>query len=37
VALGQLTGADADPAALVDVLLHGLTAARPDAPQQGGQ
>ena len=28
VALGQVTGADVDPAALVDVLLRGLTAHR---------
>jgi AcrR family transcriptional regulator len=37
VALGQVTGADTDPAAVVDVLLHGLTATPEDAPDQGGR
>jgi TetR/AcrR family transcriptional regulator, cholesterol catabolism regulator len=36
VALGQVTGADVDPAAVVDVLLRGLAATGRDAHQQGG-
>jgi TetR/AcrR family transcriptional regulator, cholesterol catabolism regulator len=36
VALGQVTGADTDPEAVVEVLLHGLTAGRPDAPEHRG-
>jgi AcrR family transcriptional regulator len=35
VALGQVTGAGPDPAAVVDVLLHGL-AARSENPRRGG-
>jgi hypothetical protein len=31
VALGQVTGAAVDPAAVVDVLLRGVTALRRDA------
>jgi AcrR family transcriptional regulator len=37
VALGQVTGADTDPAAVVDVLLHGLAAPRRHASRQGGR
>jgi AcrR family transcriptional regulator len=37
VALGQVTGAGADPAALADVLLHGLAATDADASGQGGR
>jgi AcrR family transcriptional regulator len=37
VAVGQVTGVDTDPAAVVDVLLHGLTATRPDAAEQEGR
>jgi AcrR family transcriptional regulator len=37
VALGQVTGADVDPAAVVDVLLHGLAVAPQDAPDRGGR
>ena len=37
VALGQVTGADVDPAAVVDVLLRGVAATGRDAPQQGGR
>jgi AcrR family transcriptional regulator len=37
VALGQVTGADTDPDAVVDVLLHGLTAPDDDARSRGGR
>lgn len=37
VALGQVTGAGVDPAAAVDVLLHGLAATPQDAPDRGGR
>jgi AcrR family transcriptional regulator len=37
VALGQVTGAAVDPAAVVDVLLRGVTAPRRDASHQGGR
>jgi AcrR family transcriptional regulator len=37
VALGQVTGADVDRTALVEVLLHGLTATPEDAPDEGGR
>jgi AefR-like transcriptional repressor, C-terminal domain len=36
LAFGQVTGSDADPAAMVDVLLHGVAAASGDAPVPGG-
>ena len=37
VALGQVTGADTDPAAVVEVLLHGLTAPEERGRFQGGR
>ena len=37
VALGQVTGADTDPEAVVDVLLHGLTAPDTHARSRGGR
>jgi hypothetical protein len=37
VALGQVTEADTDPDAVVDVLLHGLTAPDDDARSRGGR
>jgi AcrR family transcriptional regulator len=37
VALGQVTGAELDPAAVVDVLLHGLTAPDKRRRYQGGR
>jgi AcrR family transcriptional regulator len=37
VALGQVTGADTDPAAVVEVLLHGLTAPGKGGRFQGGR
>jgi hypothetical protein len=37
VALGHVTGAGVDPGAVVDVLLHGLTATPRDAAEQGGR
>jgi hypothetical protein len=37
VALGQLTGADTDPAAVVGVLLHGLAAPDKSSRFQGGR
>jgi AcrR family transcriptional regulator len=36
VALGQVTGTEVNPAAVVDVLLHGLAAPRRRASRQGG-
>ena len=36
VVLGLVTGADTDPEAVVEVLLHGLTAGHPDAPEHRG-
>jgi AcrR family transcriptional regulator len=37
VALGQVTGAGVDPAAVVDTLLHGLTAPETRGPNQEGR
>jgi AcrR family transcriptional regulator len=37
VALGQVTGTDTDPAAVVEVLLHGLTAPEKSGRFQGGR
>jgi AcrR family transcriptional regulator len=37
VALSQVTGAGVVPGAVVDVLLHGLTATPRDAAEQGGR
>jgi AcrR family transcriptional regulator len=37
VALGQVTGSDVDPTAVVDTLLHGLTAPEASGPNQGGR
>jgi AcrR family transcriptional regulator len=37
VALGQVTGTDTDPAAVVEVLLHGLTAPAESGRFQGGR
>jgi len=37
VALGQVTGTDTDPAAVVEVLLHGLTAPGNGGRSQGGR
>jgi AcrR family transcriptional regulator len=37
VALGQVTGAGTDPAATMDVLLHGLTAPETSGPNQEGR
>jgi AcrR family transcriptional regulator len=37
VALGQVTGVDTDPAAVVEVLLHGLTAPARSGRSRGGR
>jgi AcrR family transcriptional regulator len=37
VALGQVTGTEVDPAALVDLVLHGLTRADEHAHARGGR
>jgi hypothetical protein len=37
VALSRVTGAEANPAALVDVLLHGLTAPDTGGRSRGGR
>jgi AcrR family transcriptional regulator len=37
VALGQITGTDTDPAAVVDLVLHGLTAPDKGGRSQGGR
>jgi AcrR family transcriptional regulator len=37
VALGQVTGTDTDPAAVVDLVLHGLTAPDEGGRSQGGR
>jgi AcrR family transcriptional regulator len=37
VALGQVTGTDTDPAAVVDLVLHGLTAPDKGGRSQGGR
>jgi AcrR family transcriptional regulator len=37
LAIGQVTGADTDPAAVVELLLHGLTAPAEGGRSQGGR
>jgi hypothetical protein len=37
VAFDQITGVGTDPAAVVDVLLHGLTTTPDDSPEREGR